>query len=315
MMELLHVAKEVLAGSVAAATTASIFSPLECIKTRLQIQDLPSEAKVYRHGFFRAIAQVVQEDGPLLAWQHGFAGFVLRDFLYSGLRLGLYPTMRSLFSGDREKTDVLLVEKIMAGASTGALGSAIANPLDVMRVRRTVDSGRIDPGTGRFTTGMRQGLKPTWRSSWHCLTDTFAKEGLVHGLYRGTPATSLRAALLSAGQLASYDHSKTVLVRLNLMEEGASLHVTAAIVSGLIATTLCNPADVLKSRVMLARAGISDHGVACTPFTVAKDIVQREGPGGFMRGWSAAYARAGPTFFIQMPIVEAIRHALGLESI
>ena len=36
---------------------------------------------------------------------------------------------------------------------------------------------------------------------------------------------------------------------------------------------------------------------------------------GFYRGWFAAYARAGPTFFVQMPAVEALRGWFGVDNI
>ena len=91
-----------------------------------------------------------------------------------------------------------------------------------------------------------------------------------------------------------------------------ALHTLCAVVSGLVATTACNPADVLKSALMSARASGSD---APTALGAAAAILRTHGPLGFMRGWTAAYARAGPAFFIQMPIVELLRRRLGVETL
>eukprot|EP00965_Chrysotila_dentata_P104146 3439151-Pleurochrysis_carterae.AAC.1 len=48
---------------------------------------------------------------------------------------------------------------------------------------------------------------------------------------------------------------------------------------------------------------------------VALAVWRVDGLLGFMRGWGASYARAGPTFFIQMPVVEALRTAFGVDNI
>ena len=65
--------------------------------------------------------------------------------------------MRRTLSSGAAKSEVGLGEKIVAGALTGALGAAIANPLDVVRVRMTCEGGSVDAQTGLLTTGMRTG--------------------------------------------------------------------------------------------------------------------------------------------------------------
>jgi dicarboxylate transporter 10 len=99
------------------------------------------------------------------------------------------------------------------------------------------------------------------------------------------------------------------------MDEGKPLHLVAAIISGIVAITVCNPADVLKSRLMVQRGGSGEVAVPVNIWAVAKDIWLREGLRGFFRGWGPAYARAGPSFFIQMPIVEGLRSFLGVEAL
>ena len=137
--------REIGAGSLAAGFTASLFSPLELVKTRLQVQDDPAfHPKLYR-GLVPALRQIAREDGLLRLWSHGFAGFVSRDLLYSGIRIGAYPTVRAAYASGEQPT---LPQKIGAGATTGAFGAALANPLDVMRVRMSVDSGMCKGGTG-----------------------------------------------------------------------------------------------------------------------------------------------------------------------
>ena len=306
--------QELLTGSIASSTTATIFSPLECVKTRLQVQaDPSSNLKKMPSSFVKALVQIFKSDGIRLTWSHGFIGFVGRDFFYSGVRIGMYPTVRSFYAGvETERNDINLITKILAGATTGGVGAAMANPFDVVRVRMTVEGGTVDAVTGLLTSGMKEGQQPQYRNSFHCFKNTLLKEGVVHGLFRGVEATAARAALLSAGQLSSYDHSKQFMVQNGIFEKGSNpLHLTAAVLSGLVACTVCNPADVMKSRLMLARS----EGNTTTIFNVARSIWKQDGLFGFWRGFGPAYCRAGPSFFIQMPIVEGLRNYFDLESL
>ena len=221
-----------------------------------------------------------------------------------------YPTVRARLTSSGAD-DASLPAKIAAGAVTGAVGAAIANPLDVVRVRMSCEGGLV-AADGRYATGMRLGQLPRWSSSMHCLMDCYQREGLFAGLWRGVSATVARASLLSAGQLASYDHSKKMLLRNEVMEEGGRLHIVCAVISGLVATTVCNPADVMKSAIMSA---VRDGGAPPSALSLARSIANTQGILGFWRGWTAAYARAGPAFFIQMPVVEELRRRFGVGSL
>ena len=55
---------------------------------------------------------------------------------------------------------------------------------------------------------------------------------LCTGLYKGAVPNMVRASLVTAAQVASYDHSKTLILRHNLMEEGTNLFVVCGLISG-----------------------------------------------------------------------------------
>lgn len=55
-------------------------------------------------------------------------------------------------------------------------------------------------------------------------------------------------AFIAVGELTTYDHSKSVL-KLNFgMSEGFALHTVSSLITGLVATTVAAPFDLLKSR-------------------------------------------------------------------
>ncbi len=306
-------AREYLSGSLASSTTAALFCPLECVKTRLQLQGTPGWKRVYTAGFLRALLDIWRQDGLLLLWSHGFAGLVARDFVYSGVRTGMYPRVRDAVAFGKPVGEASLLEKILAGVLCGGCGAAIANPLDVVRVRMTAEGGRVDPASGRLLSGLRVGELPRWSSSVHCLMDTAATDGAVRGLaLRGVGPSASRAALLTGAQMSTYDHFKTYAKRASALREGTLLHVLGAAVSGLAATIACHPSDVVKSRVMAGRADATAGKPSA--WGVVGKIWRHEGFLGFYRGFLPAYARIGPTIFLQLPLAEALRSAFGVRS-
>ncbi|CAK8993227.1 Mitochondrial substrate carrier family protein ucpB (Solute carrier family 25 member 30 homolog) (Uncoupler protein B) [Durusdinium trenchii] len=155
----------------------------------------------------------------------------MRAFTQTGLRVGLYPRVKA-FYGDTGG----LATKLASGASTGALGAGLANPIDLVRVRFQGESGALTQ-CGTYASGLRRFGRNELRRG----------EGLA-GLWRGAPANVARAGLLSAGQLASYDQTKQVALKAG-WTDGPRLHLCSSCFSGLVAQVACMPADVVKTRL------------------------------------------------------------------
>jgi hypothetical protein len=320
------VPREIACGSLGASFTACLFSPLELVKTRLQVQSqyaYPETGALPYRGTVHAMRTIAVEEGVVALWTHGFAGFVARDFAYSGLRIGLYPTVRELVSLESSGEAASLPSKIVSGCTTGIIGSAIATPIDVMRVRTSVESGRVRPAalgsrTPTFETGLCKGREVQFRGAIDCFRLLIREGGLV-GLWRGWAPTCARAAALSGAQLASYDHSKVLLLRWGVFEqEGKGLHFLCAMFSGVVAATACNPPDVLKSRMMLSSAagGAAGGGAQrLSMLATTGSILRQQGVLGLYKGWVPAVSRAVVSQSVQMPLVEGLRGRAGLGSI
>jgi hypothetical protein len=106
-------------------------------------------------------------------------------------------------------------------------------------------------------------------------------------MLRGIGPSMSRAALLTAAQMSTYDHTKVIAKQHGLLSEGVALHCVAAGISGFAAQAACNPADVLKSRVMSAihAASVDSIHGATTPtvLDIAMNIVRHEGPVAFLQ--------------------------------
>jgi solute carrier family 25 uncoupling protein 8/9 len=230
-------------------------------------------------------------------WHPGLEATVYRAFTYTGFRIGSYPAVRDAIvnTGAFGGGDAVAA-RVAAGAATGAIGSALFNPIDVVRIRM-------------------QGPAP-YESTLVAFATIARREG-VAGLWRGWGACVARAATLSGAQLATYD---TVKRRLrsddpsSAFKEGPLLHFTASLASGVVAQTVTQPADTIKTLVMARADGFgTKKNENVGAWGTARALVAKSGPAALYRGFWPAAARQGPVMVIQMPIVEQFRKAMGLE--
>jgi len=110
------------------------------------------------------------------------------------------------------------------------------------------------------------------------------REGGPGALFRGVWPNTLRAGLMTSSQLATYDIAKMQLLKLSCFPDGIATHFTASLISGLIATTICSPVDVVKTRIMSSR---DSQGV----MHLLADITKKEGLRWSLRGWVPSFMR------------------------
>lgn len=254
----------------------------------------------------------------------GLLASMMRDIINGGLRIGAYPSVlkeverlrlmvvcRSAEAGETARGATPLPSKFAAGLITGAVGSAIGNPTDIVKVRMQAESGRLG-AEGAIETGLFAGRRPTYAHTADAFVSIARTEGIVGGLFKGVYPSMLRAALITSGQMASYDHSKQFLRRAGLGERESVL--ASSFVAGVVAASLSAPADLVKSRYMNDRASevpLYRSGLHC-----AMRTVQVEGLFALWKGWTPSYLRLGPHFMVSMPLMELMRiYVFGLHPL
>lgn len=128
----------------------SVANPMDVMKIRLQIQgeSVKAGGPVKYGGMVTGLATIVREEGVQGLYK-GLKPALLREASYSALRMGLYEPIKEVL-GATDPTQTPLWLKIVAGGSAGALGGAIANPADLIKVRMQGDMSR--PGqTPRYS--------------------------------------------------------------------------------------------------------------------------------------------------------------------
>ena len=306
------IARDVFSAGWTTAIGSCLLNPTDVCKIRMQNEEVSQASRTAvaargrRYTTFSGTARVIwRQEGVWGLWSPGIVASALRDHVYSGIRIGLYPLVKGVVGGGAAGDgDIGVLRKLLAGMLTGSLGSALANPTDLVKIRIQGEAGALGPD-GAYSTGLRQGSRPSYNNSLHGLVQVFRSEGL-RGLYSGTSATITRAACGTGAQLAAYDHTKYLCKYHGVADEGFALHVFAAMISGLAFATAAAPADIIKSRVMQREskyAGFMD---------CAASIVQTEGPMALFKGWLPSACRLTPLFMFVSPVMERLRIAIGL---
>jgi hypothetical protein len=234
--------QEFAVASACNSVSGAIFNCFDVCRMRLQIQDGLGQAGTYR-GLAHTMAKITREEGWLAMWTPGLGATMVREIFYGGCQFGTYgPIKKALGGGDDFGT------KLQSSCLCGAAASTLGCPTDVVKVRLQCNSGRVDPTTGRFITGLFKGQLRPYRHGIDVCREVYGASG-VGGFYQGLCPTVLRAVALTAGLLVSYDSFKEQAKKAGIAGEGFGLHVAGGAVSGLVAATTSAPFDLVKSRV------------------------------------------------------------------
>ena len=285
-MPIESVGREILAAGLGCAIADSLFNSLNVLKVRAQLStSAESTAAIAR--------RIVRTEGFGALALPGLGATQLRGMTYTGFRIGAYPEAKRRIEATMGCAGDSLIVRLLAGLTTGTIGSALFTPVDGVMVRLQGNPAQL----AHVPAPMR---------TFYAFRHIALTEGGVGALYRGATATVLRGGLLSASQLATYDTSKATIGRLGF-SEGPTLHMASSCISGLVAQTVIQPADTLRT-LMMGGGGASRGGI----LTCAVTLVSDGGLGALYRGYLPALARQGPVIMVQMPLIEEIRRLLGV---
>lgn len=248
------------------------------VKVRLQMRtgDMPRSMT----GTF---AYIIRHDG-VRGLYSGISASLLRQITYSTVRFGIYEEFKARFvpkpaqpgsSSTRTNQAPPLLSLIAASSVSGFVGGIVGNVADVLNVRMQHDAA----------------LPAQQRRNYNHALDGLVRmtreEGGLRSWFRGVWPNSLRAAAMTAGQLASYDFIKGLLLRHTPMGDTLSTHFSASFLAGVVAATITSPIDVVKTRVMSA------SGKSSIPHLL-REITAAEGLRWMFKGWVPSFLRLGP---------------------
>jgi hypothetical protein len=216
--------KALIAGGVCAFVSAGL-NPMDVTKIRMQNQ---SAGAVKYAGFISGARLIFKEEG-WYGLTKGMEASMLREISYSSIRIGAYEPLRGSFASllGHDPKDTTPVVKFASALMSGAVGAALANPLDLIKTR--------------FQAAM-PGEPLPYPSTFAAIRSIYLTNGIFNGLYKGWQVTTTRAAILTSAQIGSYDSIKNnLLVKKLGFQEGFLLHLTSSMMAGIITTTATNP--------------------------------------------------------------------------
>ncbi|KAG7090789.1 hypothetical protein E1B28_009873 [Marasmius oreades] len=277
-------------GGVAASMAASCTHPLDLTKVRMQTLTHVAGAK---HSTFSIIRASITDLG-FRSLYTGLSASLLRQMSYSLVRLGSYEEIKARISKRHKPTTPQL---LLTACLAGGLGGIAGNPADILLVRMTSDS--VKPPEQRYNySNAISGL------------GSLVKEKGLKGLCRGIGPNTARAILMNASQVGSYDFFKSSLLNKTMpvfdyqLKDSLLLHSIASCLAGTVATTVCSPADVIRSRVM---SSSSDS----TALQILKHSLEKEGPKFLFKGWTPAFIRLGPNTMLMFVFFEQLKKGWG----
>lgn len=266
-------------GGSASSLAACVTHPMDLVKVRLQMRhgDLPRTMS----GTF---VHIVRNEG-IRGLYSGLSASLLRQLTYSTTRFGLYEAIKGRLEeyaagkhqasgSSKKKGQASFGALIVAASVAGMVGGFAGNAADVLNVRMQHDAA--------LPVEQRRG----YRNALHGLVRLAREEGIAKGWFRGVWPNSIRAAAMTASQLASYDSAKRVLLATTPLTDSLAAHLIASFLAGVAAATVTSPIDVIKTRVM------SSHGAKLT--TVLGELYAAEGVRWMFKGWVPSFIRLGP---------------------
>jgi hypothetical protein len=299
-----------LCGAVAAGISETLTMPLDVVKTRLQLTNELRHANIATstcsstaspHPVSPSLLQMgrnilYKEGVPALFM--GTQAAVIRQALCGGIGVGLYQPLRTLVAGD---SSVSFGAKVLCASTTGTLGQLVAAPTDVIKVRLQADARLL------FTKELAQ---PRYTSFFNALVTIPKQEGFAT-FYQGLTPSLGRAAIMYGTSCAAYDHAKHVLCTRggDFFEGEQSLraHVASSAMSGLIASLVSTPFDVIKTRIINQPAGSPMY---TGPIDCILKTVRTEGMTALYKGFVPTYLRLAPWQMIFFVTAEQVSLAM-----
>lgn len=293
-------------GGIAACMAVTVSNPAEVAKTRMQLQgELAKEGaqKVYKNAL-DCLAKTWRNEG-IRGLQRGLNTAYAYQILLNGSRLGFYEPIRGTINSviGWPVADQIPITSVMAGATSGAIGAALGNPLFLIKARMQAYSPALPVGTQHH-----------YKNSFHALS-TIWKAEKIRGLYRGVDGAIFRTAIGSSAQLPTYYWTKNQLVTRGILPANSVwTYLASSSVSGVCVCLVMQPADTALTRVYNQPTVKLPNGrfqgtLYKNPIDCLWKTFKAEGLFGWYKGSTAHFLRIAPHTIITLTANDIIQNA------
>ncbi|XP_039308545.1 solute carrier family 25 member 40 isoform X3 [Solenopsis invicta] len=189
----------ILAGGTARIWAATLVSPLELIRTKMQSQKL-SYAEITQ-----TLKTFVKYSGISGLWM-GLSSTLLRDVPFSAIYWLNYESIKRLYSA--YSTQQTFAFSLAAGAVAGSIAAFFTIPFDVVKTHRQIEMGEKEIYSD----------KPIRSSTtWAIIQRIYQQNGLK-GLFTGLTPRLVKVAPACAIMIATFEHGKRFFQLYNARE-------------------------------------------------------------------------------------------------
>ncbi|CAJ0550789.1 Ff.00g107190.m01.CDS01 [Fusarium sp. VM40] len=244
----------------------------------------PLDQTKYNSSMLNVLYGFAARDGIPSLWT-GLSASILRQGTYSTARFGFHSYLSDKLR-DYTGKKLSVTQNIACAGIAGGVAGLVGNPAEVVLVRMCADGAKLPAQQFGYS------------HAFDALARVYSEEGM-RAFWKGLAPNIARSALMNVSQIATYASAKQYLLGIGFGDD-IKTHSMSSLAAGTMATTLCAPADVLKSR-MQASAG--KEGLA----QVLATGLREQGPRFLMRGWTPAWLRLTPHTVLTFVFMEKLR--------
>jgi len=269
------VVKAFLAGSMSGTFSTLIFQPLDLMKTRIQQQ---AELRLSMTGVCK---NIVAQENFLGLWRG-----VIPSLVRTVPGVGLYFSSMHFMKANLCEGRPSHLQSVLIGGSSRAFAGAVMIPFTVIKTRFESNSY-------------------SYNTTYQAFKNILKVEGL-RGLTSGLGPTLFRDVPFSGLYLMFYEHLKSLVPADSKNYHHSTAHFLCGFVSGILASVLTQPADVIKTKMQLDRA---NSGLALT----IRKIYRQQGCGGFLTGLAPRMLRRTLMAALAWTVYEKMIQTIGLK--
>lgn len=240
--------------------------------------------------FLKFTRDIVSREG-VGALYKGLSAGVLRQIFYATSRFGLFEVMRDAAAKYRE-TD--LASRLAVGVLSGGCAAYISCPAEVSLVRMSNDNALPASQRRNYSSVFNAGIR-------------IAREEGISTFWRGSTPFVMRAMLVGATQVGTYDQFKVSYKKLGIPDGTANV-VCSSLSAGLLYSLITMPFETAKNRMSFQK---KDPVTGLLPYRgtmqTIRAVATKEGVLSLWHGFFPYYGRCGGHTVAMFVLVEELR--------
>jgi len=278
--------ENLIIGAFAGMVASAVVFPIDTAKTRIQASEGDQKLNT-----LQTIKKIIDEEG-FFALYNGLVPVMIGAAPESAIQLSMYEFVLSTLKHAQHidgLTSVPFQLQAMAGSIAGIATIVATNPLEVLKIRAQTSRDKkstMDHVRELGLSGLYTGYQATWLRDIPFATIYFPLYSSVKSCMNGVCTSSMASAMV------------------------------AGLFSGMMASLVTTPADVIKTTVqsLPSKVGLAGESAAREKMGIrsAADLVLRsKGMAGFFSGVEARLGRMAPAMSISLCVFEGLRNLMG----